>query len=292
MPDTASDTLSADPLAADPLAPGLYVCATPIGNLGDASRRLLDVLARADGVLCEDSRVTAKLLAAYGIKAALSPYHDHNGAKVRPGILERLLGGAALALVSDAGTPLVSDPGYKLVAEARAVGVTVRAVPGPSAPLAALMVCGAPTDRFSFHGFADRTDKARDEAFARLAGRDETLLFFDTGPRLADTLASLARVMPARVISVCRELTKRYEEVVTGEPANLAARYADAPPKGEIVLVIHPPEEAVATHDVDALLLAALADHKVKDAAGIVAEATGLPKRELYARALTLRAEG
>ena len=286
----ADDT--SDPSNADPLAPGLYVCATPIGNLGDASRRLLDVLTRADGVLCEDTRVTAKLLAAYGIRASLSAYHDHNAAQVRPGILDRLASGAALALVSDAGTPLVSDPGYKLVAAARAAGLAVHAVPGPSAPIAALMVSGAPTDRFSFHGFVPGKEKARDEAFAALAARDETLTFFDTAPRLAATLESLSRVLPGRTVSVARELTKRFEEVVTGTPSDLAARYAGAPPKGEIVLIVHPPgADEAAPADVDALLRAALADHKVKDAAALVAAATGLPRRDLYARALELRAE-
>ena len=290
---SVSDSLASEPLAADPLAAGLYVCATPIGNLGDASRRLLSVLARADGVLCEDTRVTAKLLAAYGIRADLSPYHDHNGARVRPGILEALRGGAALALVSDAGTPLVSDPGYKLVAEARAAGVAVHAVPGPSAPIAALMVSGAPTDRFSFHGFVPNKAKARGDAFAALAARNETLMFFDTAPRLAATLESLARVMPDRTVSVARELTKRFEEVVTGAPGALAERYAEAPPRGEIVLIVHPPEGgAGAPADVDGLLRAALAEHRVKDAAALVAEATGLPRRDLYARALALKAEG
>ena len=280
-------------MAPGPLAPGLYVCATPIGNLGDASRRLLDVLARADGVLCEDTRVTAKLLAAYGIRAALTPYHDHNAARVRPGLLDRLRAGAALALVSDAGTPLVSDPGYKLVAEARGAGLAVHAVPGPSAPIAALMISGAPTDRFSFHGFVPAKAKARDEGFAALAARDETLTFFDTAPRLAATLDSLARVLPDRTVSVARELTKRYEEVVTGNPARLAARYADAPPKGEIVLIVHPPTgDAIAPADVDALLRAALKEHRIRDAAALVAEATGLPRRDLYARALALRGEG
>ena len=280
-----------EPCAPDPLAPGLYVAATPIGNLRDASPRLLDVLSRADLVLCEDSRVTGKLLSAFGVKARMLAYHDHNGDRVRPQVLERLGRGESLALVSDAGTPLVSDPGYKLVREARAAGHRVNAVPGPCAPIAALMVCGAPTAAFSFHGFLPRTDKARADALAPFRDRDETVLFFETAPRLASALAAVAKVLGARSVSVCRELTKLHEEVVTGDAGELAAAYEAAPPRGEIVLVIHPPAptDAPAQADVDALLRAALGEHRVKDAAGIVAEATGLPRKALYARALELK---
>ncbi|MBB4657575.1 16S rRNA (cytidine(1402)-2'-O)-methyltransferase [Parvularcula dongshanensis] len=278
----------------DPLAPGLYVAATPIGNLGDASARLLDVLRRADGVLCEDSRVTGKLLSAFGIENRLQPYHDHNGARVRPGVLDRLRSGAALVLVSDAGTPLVSDPGYKLVREVRAAGLRVHAVPGPSAPLAALMVSGAPSDRFSFHGFLPRTQKARRDLFTSLGGRDETLLFFETAPRLASALSDLADALGPRTVSIARELTKRYEEVVEGEAAELAAAYEAAPPKGEIVLIVHPAEAAAPPDEesVDRQLREALRTHRVKDAAAFVAEATGLPRRGLYARAQALKDEG
>ena len=274
-----------------PLAPGLYVAATPIGNLGDASARLLDVLARADGVLCEDTRITGKLLSAYAIKASLHPYHDHSGPDVREKVLARLEDGAALALVSDAGTPLVSDPGYKLVREARARGVAVHAVPGPSAPIAALMVSGAPTDRFSFHGFLPPKSKARRDALTALGARQETLLFFETAPRLAASLADIAEALGPRTVSVARELTKTFEEVVTGPASDLAARYETAPTKGEIVLVIHPGEgDAPLTEaEIDAALLAALSEHRIKDAAALVAEATGLPRKQLYARALALK---
>jgi 16S rRNA (cytidine1402-2'-O)-methyltransferase len=281
-------------MADAPLPPGLHVCATPIGNLGDASPRLVRTLSQADAVLCEDSRVTGGLLGHLGIEARMIPYHDHNGAAVRPRILEALENGAAYALVSDAGTPLVSDPGYKLVAEARARGVAVHAVPGPSAPIAALMVSGTPTHAFSFHGFVPAKDKARRDLFASLRARDETILLFETAPRLAVTLAAVAEVMGERQVSVARELTKRFEEVVTGAAPALAARYAEAGTKGEIVLVLHPPAglPALSQEEVDARLRAALSEGKVKDAAALVAEATGLPRRDLYARALTLKAEG
>ncbi|WP_031551275.1 16S rRNA (cytidine(1402)-2'-O)-methyltransferase [Parvularcula oceani] len=274
-----------------PLQPGLYVAATPIGNLGDASARLLRVLRGADAVLCEDSRVTGKLLSAFGIEARLQPYHDHNGASVRPGILDRLEAGAALALVSDAGTPLISDPGYKLVREARARGIRIHAVPGPSAPLTALSVSGAPTDRFSFHGFLPAKTAARKSALSALADRQETLLFFETAPRLASALADIAESLGSRTVAVARELTKRYEEVVEGDAADLAARFAESPTKGEIVLIIHPPapDAAPSEADIDALLREALAGHRVKDAASMVAKRTGLPKRDLYARALALK---
>ena len=291
--ETTPDHPATDPLAPGPLAPGLYVAATPIGNLGDASRRLLDVLARADGVLCEDSRVTGKLLATFGIRARMTAYHDHNEDGLRPQVLARLAAGEALALVSDAGTPLVSDPGFKLVRAAREAGHAVHAVPGPSAPIAALMVSGAPTDRFSFHGFLPK-GAARRRALEEMAGRPETLTVFETAPRLASALADIADALGPRTVSVCRELTKRYEEVVTGEAAVLAERYEAAPTKGEIVLVIHPPREAPPPDEaqVDAMLRDALAEHRVKDAAAVVAEATGLPKRTLYARAQAIKDDG
>ena len=286
----STDAPSAAPAA--PLAPGLYVCATPIGNLQDASPRLLDVLARADLVLCEDSRVTGKLLSAFGIKAKLDAYHDHNGDRVRPGVLARLAASESVALVSDAGTPLVSDPGYKLVRAVREAGHAIHAVPGPSAPLAALMVSGAPTDRFSFHGFVPRTEAGRRSLFGALTERDETLTFFETAPRLAATLRVLGAVAPGRTVSVARELTKRFEEVVTDAADVLARRYEDAAPKGEIVLIVHPPEPvAPDAAAVDEALRAALAEHRVKDAAAKVADATGLPRRDLYQRALALKAE-
>ena len=278
----------------DPLAPGLYVAATPIGNLGDASARLLSVLRRADGVLCEDTRVTGKLLSAFGIKASMTAYHDHNADRLRPQVLDRLAAGKALALVSDAGTPLVSDPGFKLVRDARAAGHRVHAVPGPCAPIAALMVCGAPSDHFSFHGFLPKAGGARQAMLAALADRDETVMVFETAPRLASALADIAEVMGPRTVSVCRELTKRYEEAVTGEAGALAERYGASPTKGEIVLVIHPPEAAGPPDEaaVDVMLREALAAHRVKDAAGLVAERTGLPKRDLYARAQAIKDDG
>lgn len=288
VPESAPESA---PKSAMPLAAGLYVAATPIGNLGDASARLLDVLRRADGVLCEDSRVTGKLLAAFGIKARMTPYHDHNADQLRPQVLARLEAGEALALVSDAGTPLVSDPGYKLVRDAREAGFAIHAVPGPSAPITALMVSGAPTDRFSFHGFLPKGSPARRKVLGGLAGRNETVMFFETAPRLAGALTDIDAALGARTVAVCRELTKKFEEVIEGEAWALAERFAETPTKGEIVLVIHPPGEAPppSEADVDALLRDALKTHRVKDAAAQVAEATGLPKRDLYARAQAMK---
>lgn len=270
-------------MTATSLAPGLYVAATPIGNLGDVSRRLADTLAGADEVLCEDSRVSGRLLSALGIEAKLKPYHDHNGAQVRPGILAALADGARIALISDAGTPLISDPGYKLVAEARAQGTAIFAVPGPCAAIAALSIAGAPTDRFSFLGFLPPKQGARQRALSEVKARAETLVFYETGPRLGKMLADVAEVMGDRPVLIARELTKLHEETVAGTAAELAARYAEAPPKGEIVVVL--PAQAPAAPDdadVDALMEEALTRLSLKDAAEEVAAMTGRRKRELY----------
>ena len=272
------------------LSPGLYIVATPIGNLSDLSPRAADILARADAIAVEDSRVTAKLLAHIGAKGRMVPYHDHNADRVRPGLVVRL-GGEAIALVSDAGTPLISDPGYKLVRAARAAGHLVVTLPGPCAAIAALTLAGLPTDRFLFMGFLPPKAKARADAIAEVAAVRATLVLYESGPRLAATLAALAEGLGDREAAVAREISKRFEECVTGTLAELAARYAEAPPKGEIVVVVAPPGEPAPTsaHDSEALLAEALERLPAARAASEVAKATGLPRRDLYARALAMK---
>ncbi len=271
-------------------APGLHVVATPIGNLGDIGLRALEILAGADVIACEDTRMTHRLTDRYGIETQLIPYHDHNGASMRPKILARLAAGAAVALVSDAGTPLVSDPGYKLVVEAADAGFKIHPVPGASALLAALVAAGLPTDRFLFDGFLPPRDGQRRNRITELKPIPATLVLYESGPRLAESLADLADILGNRPAAVCRELTKAFEEVRRSDLATLAAHYAEAgAPKGEIVLVIGPPAEEIAQDDdVDAALARALADLSLKDAVTAVTGLTGRPKREVYARALAL----
>ena len=264
--------------------------ATPIGNLGDISPRALAVLAGASLIACEDTRVTGKLLHYFNISTRMMPYHDHNAARVRPALIARALA-EPVALVSDAGTPLISDPGCKLVAEARAAGVTIVTIPGPSAVIAALSIAGLPTDRFLFAGFLPAKAGARAAAIAELAAVPATLAFYESGPRLAATLAALREGLGDRPAAVGRELTKRHEEMVTGSLSTLAARWADTPPKGELVVIVGPPLPAAAPEagDIDSALTEALATMRVKEAARHVAERLGLPKSEVYARALTLK---
>lgn len=275
-----------------PLIPGLYIVATPIGNLSDLSPRAASVLARADLIAVEDSRVTAKLLQRIGVKRPMAPYHDHNADQMRPGLIARL-GTEAIALVSDAGTPLISDPGFKLVRDARAAGHMVTTLPGPCAAIAALTLAGLPTDRFFFLGFLPAKEKARADAIAEVAAVRATLILYESGPRLAVTLAALADGLGDREAAVAREISKAFEQCVTGTLAALAERYADAPPKGEIVIVVGPPGEAPPPHarDVDAALVEAMTRLPIARAAGEVAKATGLPRRELYARAMALKGE-
>jgi 16S rRNA (cytidine1402-2'-O)-methyltransferase len=279
------------------LAPGLYLVATPIGNARDITLRALDVLAGADLIAAEDTRETRRLLAIHGLRRpprSLVPYHDHNGATRRPRLLAALAAGRSVALVSDAGTPLVSDPGYRLAVAAIAAGHAVTAAPGPSALLAALAVAGLPTDRFLFAGFPPPRDAARRRALAELAGVPATLVFYESPRRLAPCLAAMAESFGDRPAAVCRELTKRFEEVRRGSLAELAAHYAAAPdPKGEIALVVGPPPDAPpATGALDAALARALGRLSVKDAAAEVATALGLPRRQVYARALELARAG
>jgi 16S rRNA (cytidine1402-2'-O)-methyltransferase len=279
-----------------PAAPGLYLVATPIGNLRDVSLRALEVLAGADLIACEDTRVSRRLLDHYGIATPLTLYHEHNAAQARPRLLARLADGAAVALISDAGTPLISDPGYKLVRAARQAGHPVTAVPGTSATLAALTVSGLPTDRFFFEGFLPPKRAARQSRIDAIATVPATLVLFETGPRLADALADLAARLGARQASVCRELTKLHEEVRSGDLPGLAAEYTSSPaPRGEIVVVVAPPDPAAQRLDereIDALVAAALGRMSVKDAASEVAAATGHPRRAIYQRALALSKGG
>jgi 16S rRNA (cytidine1402-2'-O)-methyltransferase len=279
---------------AEPIAPGLHVVATPIGNLKDISLRALATLAAAEAVIAEDTRVTKTLLAHYGIATPLIAYHEHNAHLVRPQIVARLEKGAALALVSDAGTPLVSDPGFKLVADAVAASIPVTAVPGASAVLAALVVAGLPTDRFFFEGFLPSKSAARRARLAELAAVPGTLVFFESPRRIAETLADCATVLGARDAAVARELTKHFETVRRGALPDLARELATEELRGEIVLLVGPPAadaREVGEADLDARIVAALADNSVKDAASIVAGETGQPRRRVYARALQLAAE-
>ena len=272
----------------DTLHPGLYIVATPIGNLSDLSPRAASVLAGAGLIAVEDSRVTAKLLARIGVKRPMLPYHDHNADRVRPGLIERMRS-EAVALVSDAGTPLISDPGYKLVRDARAAGIAVTTIPGPSAVVAALTLAGLPTDRFAFFGFLPA--KAKAGAIAEAAAFKGSLVFYESGPRLGATLAALAAGLGDRDAAVAREISKRFEETVTGTLSQLAARYAGAPPRGEIVIVVGPPgaAEAASEAELDEALRDAMARLSPSRAAAEVAALLGLPKRAVYERAQRLK---
>ncbi|WP_338056198.1 16S rRNA (cytidine(1402)-2'-O)-methyltransferase [Telmatospirillum siberiense] len=269
--------------------------ATPIGNLDDITLRALKVLKAADLIACEDTRVTGKLLSLLGIGgAALSPYHEHNAERARPALVARLREGAVVALVSDAGTPLVSDPGYRLVRACLEEGLPVTSLPGPSAALTALQLSGLPCDRFLFAGFLPTKDGARRQALAEVAAVPASLLFYESPRRLGDSLAAMAEVLGPRQAAVARELTKLYEEVRRGGLAELAAHYAaEGPPKGEVVVVVGPPPAAAPTGEaeLDAALVQALAGASLRDAAAAVAAATGLPKRQVYARAVALVGE-
>lgn len=280
-------------VAAAPLPPGLHVVATPIGNLGDVTLRALAALAGADVVLAEDTRVSRVLLAHYGIDTPLVPYHEHNAAAVRPQMAARLARGESLALVSDAGTPLVSDPGYKLVLDAVAAGAGVTALPGASAVMAALVLGGLPTDRFFFEGFLPERGGARRTRLADLAAVPGTLVFFESARRLADCLADVVAVLGPRPAAVARELTKTFEEVRRGTATELAAAYAaEGAPRGEVVVLVARPDAPppLAAEALDARLSAALDGLSVKDAAAVVAGETGLPRREVYGRAVALAA--
>src|SRR3982751_706022 len=267
------------------LSPGLHVVATPIGNLGDLSPRAADTLKRADRILVEDTRVTAKLLAHIAAKVPMTRYDDRSSETERDRIVARLED-EAIALVSDAGTPLISDPGYKLVRAARAAGHAVHTVPGPSALVAALTLAGLPTDRFLFLGFLPAKAKARSDAIAEIANVRATLVFYESGPRLADTLTALAGGLGEREAAVAREITKLHEECVTGTLADLASRFGASPPKGEIVIVVAPPGQAAEASDaeIDRALDDALQRLSPSRAAAEVAELLNIPRKRAYAR--------
>ena len=274
---------------AERLPPGLHVVATPIGNLGDLTPRAAETLRAADFILVEDSRVTAKLLAHIGAKAPMRRYDDHATDRDREAVVA-VLGDKAVALVSDAGTPLISDPGYKLARAARAAGHSVHTVPGPSAAIAALTLAGLPTDRFLFLGFLPAKAKARADSIREVAAVRATLILYESGPRLGATLAALAEQLGDRDAAVVREISKLHEECVTGPLPDLAERYADTPPRGEIVIVVGPPPDAApaSDEDLDAALAEALGRLSPSRAAAEVADQLGLARKRVYARALEL----
>lgn len=274
-------------------APGLYLVATPIGNLEDITLRALSVLKSVDAIACEDTRTSGVLLRHYGITTPTFSYHEHNGEQMRPKLIARLLAGESIALISDAGTPLISDPGYKLVREVAAAGGAVIPIPGASSLLTALIASGLPTDHFTFIGFLPSKQQARRELLESHRHTPHTLIAFESPGRLIDTLNDMHTLWgDAREVSVARELTKKFEEHRRGTLRELTAHYATTgAPKGEIVLVIGPGAEKITdAGDIDRLLLQALGTHSVKDAAALVAAATGAAKRELYQRALALSA--
>lgn len=297
LPSARSRAFSIDgaTFAAPALAPGLYVTSTPIGNLRDVTLRALATLAAADIVACEDTRITSRLTRHYGIDTPLLPYHEHNAERQRPKLLAALTEGQAVALVSDAGTPLVSDPGYRLVGEVLAAGHAVIPIPGPSALLAGLAGAGLPTDAFLFAGFLPPKETARKKRLAELAAVPATLVFYESPQRTAASLRDMAEILGRdRPATVARELTKAFETFRRGSLDALAAAFADeAPPKGEITILVGPPTatEPPGEEAIDDALRAALADASVGDAAAAVAAQTGLPKRVLYARALALKAD-
>lgn len=268
---------------------GLYIVATPIGNLADISQRAVDLLRAADLVAVEDSRVTGKLLHHLGLKKRMRPYHDHSSEADRAALLAVAREGV-LVLVSDAGTPLISDPGYKLVRAAREAGIAIFTAPGPSAAIAALSISGLPTDRFLFGGFLPSKAKARADVLAELANVKATLVFYESGPRLGASLAAMAEGLGDREAAVARELTKKFEEVVTGSLAELAQRYAADQPKGEIVVLIGPPTEATAeTGNIETALREALTTMPAAKAAGQIAKRFGIDRAEVYARANAIK---
>jgi 16S rRNA (cytidine1402-2'-O)-methyltransferase len=290
-PQNRSFVVAGHPVTAPKAVPGLHLVSTPIGNLGDITLRALETLAGVDIIACEDTRITRRLTERYSISALLKPYHEHNAALARPKILQRLAQGASVALVSDAGTPLISDPGFKLVREVCAAGHQVIALPGPSSVLAALAVAALPTDRFFFEGFLPPKQTARRARLAELARIDATLVMFESGNRVEDTLRDLADIMGERDAAICRELTKLHEEVRRAPVSELAGSADALETRGEFVLVIGPPAasaQMMAQHELDDLLRSALKRDSVKDAVAHAVEVSGRPRREIYARALEL----
>ena len=273
-----------------PLEVGLYIVATPIGNLGDITVRAVNVLKKSEMVACEDTRVTGKLLKHCGVQTRMMRYDDHASDRQRASLID-LARTQAVALVSDAGTPLISDPGYRLVRDAREAGVTVTSIPGACAAITGLTLSGLPNDRFLFAGFLPVKEKARADALDELGHIAATLIFYETGPRLERSLRAIASVWPLRDIAVARELTKLHEECRSGNAQDLADHYAAHPPKGEIVLMIAPPGATSLSNDPDALLRDALDEFSPAKAAGMVAKVTGVDRKQLYARAVELKGQ-
>jgi 16S rRNA (cytidine1402-2'-O)-methyltransferase len=267
---------------------GLYIVATPIGNLGDITLRALETLKDCDVIACEDTRVSRKLLSAYSIDKPLISYHDHNADQMRPLILDKIASGQAVALISDAGTPLISDPGYKLVRQCYEANLPVTFLPGPSAVIAGLVLSGLPSDRFLFAGFADR------KTYPELAPLNMTLIFFESAKRLEATLKDMLQRFSNREIAVVREITKLFEEVRRGSFEDLIQIYKEkGPPKGEVVLILSPPGAQQASEvDIDQLLGQALETHSIRDACTLVAGTLGLPRKQVYQRALELKKKG
>lgn len=286
-------SIGAAQFESDAPAPGLYIVATPIGNLGDITVRALATLAAADVILCEDTRTTAKLLARYGIRTRLEAYHEHNAAKVRPGIIARLKGSAAMALVSDAGMPLVSDPGYRLAVDAAAAGIAITCCPGPSAVFTALALSGLPTDRFGFFGFVPQKPGERSRVFAELANLRSTLIFFESPHRIVQTLRDLDAAFPGRAVVVARELTKLHEEVLRGQASEIAQKLAArASVKGEITLLIGPPDETAQTaseEELAAAIAEAVKSMAASKAASELAKRFNIGKKDIYARILATK---
>ena len=291
IPAVRTFSIAGHELVARKATPGLHLVATPIGNLGDITLRALETLAGVDIIACEDTRITRRLTERFAISAVLKPYHEHNAAAARPKILEQLAQGASIALVSDAGTPLISDPGFKLVREVCAAGYPVVALPGPSSVLAALSVAALPTDRFFFEGFLPAKETARRTRLAELARIDATLVMFESGSRIQDSLQDLAAVMGPRDAAICRELTKLHEDIHRASLSELADRAGALETRGEFVLVVGPPAadaKVMSSSDLDDLLLASLKENSVKDSVARAVEVSGRPRREVYARALEL----
>jgi 16S rRNA (cytidine1402-2'-O)-methyltransferase len=293
MSDTSpSYIIGAHRFEAEPLAPGLYVVATPIGNLGDMTIRALATLAAAEIVLCEDTRTSGKLMERFAIKTRLWSYHEHNAQKVRPEILERLKQGGTIALISDAGMPLVSDPGYRLVKEAAELGIPVTACPGASAVLTGLALSGLPTDRFLFAGFVPQKQGERTKLFTEFAKLKATLIFFESPHRIVETLHDLATTLPGRHVAVTRELTKLHEEVLRGRAEEIAAQLEErAAVKGEITLLVGPPEgeEEVSETELETAITQTLAEMPASKAASEVAKRFNLNRSDIYQRILARR---
>ncbi len=284
-----TDPHSSSPVSKS-LEQGLYIVATPIGNLGDITLRAVDILQRCDVIACEDTRVTGKLLSHLGISKRMRRYDDHSEEGARRELIDAARAGS-VALVSDAGTPLVSDPGFRLVRDAREAGVAVTTLPGACAAIAGLTLAGLPNDRFLFAGFLPVKQKARGEVLQELGAVNTTLIFYETGPRLVKSLDAIAADMPDRRVAVARELTKLHEECRVGSASELVAHYTDHPPKGELVLLIGPPSDDAPVGDPDELLREALETMSPSKAAGQVAKASGLDRKSLYSRAVELKAQ-